>query len=87
MARNLHGTGLGAAIGPATRHFAITPHDTNDLEAITSAIYVTGAGDIAIVDKRGNEVTWTVPDNFFIPIEAKQVKDTNTDATGIIGLA
>lgn len=87
MARILHGTGIGAAIGPATRHFSITPHDTNELEAITSAIYVTGGGDIAVVDKRGKEVTWTVPDNFYIALEAKQVKSTNTTATGIIGLA
>lgn len=87
MARSLHGTGLGKAIGPATRHFSITPHDTNELEVVTTAIFVGTAGDITIVDKRGKEVTWTVPDGFYIPLEATKVKATGTTATGIIGLA
>lgn len=68
--------------------FAITAHDSNELTYITKAIYVGGAGDLAVTMFNGDTVTFAgVPAGTTLPIMVKLVKSTNTTATNIVGLA
>jgi hypothetical protein len=73
--------------GPASSAFAITPHNTNELDYVTREIYVGGAGNIAVVMVSGDEVTFTaVPAGSRLPYRVKQVKSTGTTATSLIGV-
>ena len=68
-----------------TGGFAITPHDTN--EHYCSALWVGGVGDVAVVTANGSAFTLVaVPAGTLIELAVKQVKDTGTDATSIVGL-
>lgn len=72
---------------PAKNGFAITPHDTNNLTADTRAIYVGGAGNIALVTSAGDEITLNgALAGTIIPIRATKVKSTGTTATNLVGL-
>jgi hypothetical protein len=79
---------------PYTHAFAITPSDTDELPMITRAIYVGGAGDIAViladdtpVGSSGSSITLkAVPVGTVLPMRVRQVWSTNTTATLLIGL-
>lgn len=72
---------------PAVYAAAITPHDTNDLAYDIRAIYVGGAGDIALITTGGSAVTLSaVPAGSILPIRASRIKATGTTATLIVGL-
>ena len=65
---------------------AITPSDTagNSFRAI----YVGGAGNVAVVTAGGDTVTFTAPPvGAIIPVETKQVLSTGTTATLLVGMA
>jgi len=78
-----HSSGLDS---PATRHFTVTPADGSDLANIPRALFIGGAGDVAIRDGAGTDVTYTVPAGVLLPIRAVRVLATGTTATGIVGL-
>lgn len=64
---------------------AITPHDTNP--NVYSAIYVGGAGNVAVVTKNGDTVTFTAPPvGTILPVSTSKVLATGTTATLLIGL-
>lgn len=72
---------------PALDAFAITPHDTTALAAVTRAIWVGTGGDLEVITAKGTTVVFTsVPSGSLIPIRATHVKDDNTDADDIVGL-
>lgn len=72
---------------PASRGFAITANDADDLAAETRAIYVGGAGSLALVLASGDEVTFTgLTAGTFLPVRAVRVKTTGTSATQLVGL-
>lgn len=79
--------------GPKHKHAAITPSDSTFLtvggvaggKLLYHALYITGAGNIAIVDKDGVTITYAVPANFILPFRPYKVNATNTTATGIVG--
>lgn len=72
---------------PYRRGFAITPHDTNELTAVTRAIHVGGAGNIALTTVGGDSFTLTgLAAGDWVPVQAKIVKSTGTTATSLIGL-
>jgi nitrogen fixation protein len=72
---------------PADGAAAITPHDTNLLTVTTRAVYVGGAGDLAVVMFNGDEVTFpAVPAGTVLPVRAKKVKATGTTATSLVGM-
>lgn len=70
-------------ITPGRGSVTVTPDDDNDLPFVSRSLYVTGAGDVTFVGTDGEEDTWTVPDNFVIPIMMTRVLDAGTDATGL----
>jgi hypothetical protein len=64
---------------------AVTPHDTNDLVAITSGISFGTAGNLTIITPNGRTVT--IPGlaaGVIHPIRAKRIKATGTAASGIV---
>lgn len=77
--------------GPFYDGFAISPSDEEDLPQIARGIYVGGGngeipGDIVIVTPAGTELTFkNVPVGSTLQWVAKQVKNTGTTATNLIG--
>jgi hypothetical protein len=63
--------------GPAYRHFAITPADS-DLATIPRALFVTADGDVVIRDAGGVDVTYPVTAGQIIPFRAVQVRAATT---------
>ena len=73
---------------PYERGEAATPHDTNELTLASRAIYVGGAGALALVLVSGDAVTLSgVPAGTMLRVRAKQVKSTGTTATNIVALS
>ncbi len=68
----------------ARGHFAITKSNATVFRA--DALFVGGAGDVACVDLDGTAVTYTVAAGTQIPVQCKQVLETGTTATNIVGL-
>ena len=65
---------------------AVTPSDTTAQSY--RAIYVGGAGNVAVQTVGGNTVTFTAPPvGSILPVEVQKVMSTNTTATLLIGLA
>lgn len=77
----------GSLTSPADDAVAITPHNTNELEYVTRAIYIGGTGNLKLTTKNGNEVTFSsVPAGLVLPIRAKIVFATGTTATNLVAL-
>jgi len=71
----------------AARGFAITPSDAADLFADTRAVYVGGAGNLAMVLISGDEITLqAIGAGSVLPIRARRIKSTGTTATHLVGL-
>ena len=51
--------------------------------AIPRYVYVTVAGDVKFTGADNVTVTWTVPNNFTIPVQVVKVFKTGTTATGL----
>ena len=78
---------LGGVGEPAVNAEVIVPSNVNDLPNVTRAIYVGGAGNIAVVMLGGQTVTFTaVPVGAILPIRVKQVLSTGTTATLLLCL-
>jgi len=78
-----YATGLESSARDA---FAITPHDDNDLEVYPRALLIGVAGDLEVIMLDGSTpVVLPVPAGYN-PLRVKRVLDTNTTATGIVGL-
>jgi len=72
---------------PSDDAFSISPSDSTYLTEIPRALYVGGAGDLAVITRAGNAVTFkSVPAGTIIPQRVKMVKSTNTTATFIVGM-
>lgn len=74
-----------ASDGPGDDAYMITPANSLLAQPVR-ALYITGAGDIAIITRSGASRTLTVPANFSLPVGVTQVSSTGTTATGIIGI-
>lgn len=72
----------------ATGAFAVTPNDSANLSQPARALYVGGAGNVAVVlNNGGAAVTFTnVPSGTILPVQAYRVMSTNTTATSILAL-
>jgi hypothetical protein len=66
-------------------HFTITPSNDNDLK-FPMIIYCGSSGTIAIHDKNGTAVTYTVIAGDILPVLAARVLSTGTNVSQVIGL-
>lgn len=65
---------------------AVTPSDVTTI--VGKAIYVGGAGNVAVTTAAGNVVTFTAPPvGTVIPISFTKIMATNTTATLLIALS
>jgi hypothetical protein len=80
-----------------SRHVAITKSDTIDIDGNTAsvtanaptvcdAIYVGGAGVVAVVTMEGTVVNYTAVAGGVLPVLARRVNSTNTTATLMVAL-
>lgn len=71
---------------PADNAVAVTKSDSTVVNA--RALYVGGAGDVAIMPKKGGTavVFSAVPAGTILPVYAQKVMSTNTTATLIVAL-
>lgn len=75
----------------AARHAeAVLPSDSADLTKVTSALYIGGAGDVALIlanDPDSGAVTFkVVPAGTILYVQCRRVMNTNTSATSIVAL-
>jgi len=83
-----HSNRAASLTGPAGHGFAITPSDSIDLERPVRALYVGGAGALAVTFASGAEVVLSgIMGGTVLPIRAVRVRATGTTATAIVGLA
>ncbi|NNH59461.1 hypothetical protein HLI01_22255 [Rhizobium laguerreae] len=74
-------------VDPASNAAAVTPNDSTDLTYTSRAIYIGGAGNLAVIMAGGQTVTFTgVLAGAVIPIRASRVMSTNTTATSIVAV-
>ena len=72
---------------PAATFLAITPSNSTDLDDLTKAVYVGGAGNIVAVDWLGNTCTFTgVLAGTVLPIRVRRINSTSTTATALVAL-
>lgn len=70
--------------GIASDAFAITPSDSTTQRA--SALYIGGAGNVAVKTEDGTTVTFTgAQAGSILPVRVLQVLATSTTATAILG--
>lgn len=67
--------------------FAITKSDTTVFTRMPSALYVGSGGDVTVRMASGETVLFPdVPEGSILPIKIDQVRSSNTDAEGFVGL-
>lgn len=71
---------------PGETHLSVTKSDSTTYDPPLAFLYVGGAGDVAIQDKNGTQVTWVgVAAGSIIPMRCVKVLSTGTTATSIVG--
>lgn len=71
---------------PATDGVAVTPSDSTVLTT-TRALFVGGAGDLAVEMASGNALTFAgVTAGSILPVRVTRIKATGTTATNIVAL-
>lgn len=77
-----------SVMSPATDVFAVTPSDSVALTKVVKALYVGGAGNVAVkMPGSSTAVTFVgVPAGGILPVRAAFVMSTDTTATSIVGL-
>lgn len=78
----LHQSGLTS---PASRAAAVTPNNTTDLTSVARALWIGGAGDVAVITAGGDTVTFANVSGV-LPVRVKRVLATGTSATGIVAV-
>lgn len=72
---------------PADAAAVVTPSDSVNLDYFTRAVFVGGAGNLAVVMKNGMTVVFTgVVAGSVLPIRCARINSTNTTATNIVAL-
>lgn len=77
-------------IAPFTKAVAVTPNDSTNLSYDTRALYIGGAGNVAVImadDETNTAVVFSgVPVGAVLDISVKRVRATSTTATNILAL-
>ena len=77
--------GMTGITAPAQHAVAITASDSVNLSTVCRGIYVGGAGDVVVVMKGGEVVTFAgVPAGTTLPLRATRVNSTSTTATSMV---
>lgn len=72
---------------PARNAAALVPNDDAALPYMTRALYVAGAGNVAVEMASGAYVTFpAVPAGSILPCRVLRLLKTGTTATGVVGL-
>ncbi|MFB2530610.1 hypothetical protein ACEYYB_06025 [Paracoccus sp. p4-l81] len=72
---------------PVMGGFAITPSDSAALPELTRALYVGGAGDVALRLASGQAVVLkSVAAGTLLPMRVQSVQATGTTATALVGM-
>lgn len=66
---------------PATRHFAITPDDANDLPLLPRVIYCESAGTLLVRDSAGVELSYSMSAGDRLDFRGVRVLSTGTTGT------
>lgn len=68
--------------------FAITPNDSSNLSAVTTALYIGFTGDVSLICSGDTTpVTFSnVHGGTFLPLQVKRVTSSGTTASGIVGV-
>ncbi len=74
------------AANPAIRWTAVTPDDAAILDPMPRALFVGAGGALALEDRTGSVVVWTVGDGQFLPVAPMRVHATGTTASGLIAV-
>lgn len=69
-----------------TRAVTITPSNSVNLDDDTNAIFVGGAGVVAVMMPGGETVNFTCVAGQVLPISARRINSTNTTATLLVAL-
>lgn len=79
---------FSALAAPAIKSANVTPNNDADLSFVTRAIYVGGAGNVAVLlqDDSSAVSFVAVPAGTVLPIRAKRIRATGTTATNIVAL-
>ena len=87
MAGNISGYNGSQNINSSMKSFAISKSDTVDFAFLVRGTYVGGAGDVVVVNPDDTTVTFVgVPAGTILPVQARRVNSTSTDATNMVGL-
>ena len=74
-------------MAPADNAVAITPDDANDLATMSRGIYIGGAGNLAVVMKGGQAVTFqNLAAGAVLSVRVARIKSTGTTATNLLNL-
>jgi len=69
---------------PATKHAAVTPSDSTDLDPKPRGLFIKAAGDVSITDELGVTILYTsLAAGTLLPFRAKRVNASGTTATVI----
>lgn len=72
---------------PARRGATVTPSDDEPLAQVTRAIYVGGAGDVAVEMADGDSVVFVgLTGGTLLPVRAARILATGTSAGAILAL-
>lgn len=86
-AEDKHATLSEALLAPADDVEGVVPHDSTELAVVSRAIYVGGAGNLAVLMKNGVTATFQgVPAGTLLPIRVRRVNATGTTATNILSV-
>ena len=68
--------------------FVVTPNDSIDLTAITTALYIGFTGDVNLICSGDTSLVLfaNVPGGSFLPLHVKRVAASGTTASGIVGV-
>lgn len=83
-----YNAGSSGLTGSATRSAAVSPNDSTDLANVTRALWVGGAGNVALmlVDDSSAVTFVGVAAGTLLPLRVKRVMSTNTTATNIVAV-
>ena len=88
MPRDNFTSSSDSLIAPANSAFEVTPHDTQELTAVTKAVFIGGAGDLVVRLLEGtSDVTFRgLASGSVLDIRVTSIRATGTTATDIVGL-